>query len=132
MQPDKFFSSQEPFDKAIWASASGSSQPLYHVALLEKECGSLHPFMLLDHTDNVTEKAPFILLIRKNTREKSVLASSQRGILNNTTSFKPHQGMQIHAQGIIRTLQLAEIPAPPGIQDSVALITSTFTFPDPW
>lgn len=62
--------------------------------------------MLLNHTDNVTEKAPFILLVRKNRRgKKCLLASRQSGILNKDVSFKRQQGMQTHRPGIIRTLQ---------------------------
>lgn len=70
------------------------------------------------------------MMNRKNRRRKLLLASRQRRILNNNSSFKHHQGMKIHVEGIIRTLQLAEKPTPPGI-GSVALIASMFTFPDP-
>lgn len=70
------------------------------------------------------------MLIRKNRRRKLLLASHQHRILNNDSSFKHHQGMKIHVEGIIRTLELVEKPAPPGI-GSVALIASMFTFPDP-
>lgn len=112
MMCNQAFSSQESFDKATGIQPMRSSN-LCKVAELEKECGKPHPFMLLDHTDNITEKAPVILLIRKNRRKKSLLASSQCGILSKDASFKHQQGMQIHMHGIIRSLQLAEIPAPP-------------------
>lgn len=60
-----------------------------------------------------------------------MVASSQHGILNKDSSFKHDQGMKICVRGIIRILELVEIPTPSDIQDSVALIASMFTFAEP-